>query len=62
MKYYIRTLLSQFRMSDEFAADLIAKTQSGIRLRVVKFKIEKEGNTSTISLVTNIPADKLDLF
>ncbi len=49
-------------MSDEFAADLIAKTQSGIRLRVVKFKIEKEGNTSTISLVTNIPADQLDLF
>ena len=54
--------LDGFTMSDEFAADLIAKTQSGIRLRVVKFKIEKEGNTSTISLATNIPADKLDLF
>lgn len=54
--------LDGFTMSDEFAADLIAKTQSGIRLRVVKFKIEKEGNTSTISLVTNIPADQLDLF
>ena len=30
--------------------------------KVIKFKIEKEGNTSTISLVKNIPADKLDLF
>ncbi len=54
--------VTEVKVSDEFAADLIAKTQSGIRLRVVKFKIEKEGNTSTISLVTNIPADKLDLF
>ena len=54
--------VTEVKVSDELAADLIATTQSGIRLRVVKFKIEKDGNTSTISLATNIPADKLDLF
>ena len=54
--------VTELKVSDETAADLIAVTQSGIRLRVVKFKTEKDGKTITISLATNIPADKLDLF
>lgn len=63
-KYKNKVLkVSQVKVNQEQAADFIAVTANGIRVRVVKFQFVKpDGKIVTISLATSIPADKLDLF